>query len=105
MKLSEFKKAYLFYTTTTEAKDKMLVIKTSLIDKVQNKQILSVSKSHDIFNTNELIKNAGIFQSYVTWDYLKDQTVRMHLDHFMKMFGVNDFYPLNTDNKIDHLYI
>lgn len=61
--------------------------------------VLNIQETSDMI---ELIRSNNA--QTANWGYLIDMNKRFHIDHFFRIFNVSDFYPLDTNNKIEDLY-
>lgn len=83
-----------------------VVIITTVMRRSDNSKVGSVTTTIEIHEANTWIEDSHQPNSInqITAESLIESTKRAHLDDLMKRLGVDQYYPLDTNNNIDEFY-
>lgn len=83
------------------------IMHTELLKREDQTLIGAVKSEFDILETDAQIHDAKVMGAIIPidWDIIKESTMRYHLDYFIVMFKVQDFYPANRATDISGYFL
>lgn len=106
MTQQEFLKKFVCRFTVTDSNGKRIMY-TELLNRADEKVISRVKSEFDILETDAQIHDAAVMGAItpINWDIIEKSTKHYHLDYFIVMFKVPDFYPANRTTDISEYFL